>query len=272
MDTVEQVLQQLGEAGIAQPAPDFPETSTTRKRYGVHHDTALNEYSLVFWYGAEQTVNFQHLGRYSYSCHEAAFVEGQQGWIFIRPRKSSTKNYWEVHYCSGGDKDEIGRYETNEALLDALNKRALSPQTIVNWVREVCRLERCVDDLMNALENLGKKWVNALPADEKAGQQRHYTTNYLRRSGLHTLILWRGKTNTLHQKYPWDADDELLPEFLTKAMTRQYAYIAVSAWGYGGPEVEGYLLESDKFEHQADSIPELIEAIWSDLDQLMVAL
>lgn len=268
MDVIEQLLGQLGEIGIDQVAPDFPETDTQKKRYRVFYDRELREYSLVYWYGVEQTVNFHHPSRYHYSCDEVEFVLGQQAWVLIRPRKSETKTYWEVHFCSGGDNYEIGNYDTEYLLVDALKKRTLSPHTFVNWVREVHRLDRRVDELMTALAQLGQKWV----ANEKTEQSRHSTSNFLRRSTHHALMLWIGQMNTLYDYYPWDAADELVGAFSKRDMTSQYAFIPVSVWGYGGQEIVGYVVESDRVDIQADSIPELIEAIWLHLDDLMVTL
>jgi hypothetical protein len=120
-----------------------------------------------------------------------------------------------------------------------------------------------VQTLMVALENLGQRWVAEAQAEE-----RHYETIYLHRSGLHTLFIWTGKAG----RYPWVDDIYDYPshlDFHKENIQGAYAFIHVSVWGYSSQEIDGYLMDTNKLHIQEQSIPDLIEAIWLNLDAFL---
>lgn len=271
MDMIEQTLQKLGKVGIAQSASDFPDTSTSRKHYRVHHDAKLKEYTLVFWYGDDLTVNFQHSGRHSYHFDQVAYVAGQQAYLFIHSKLSAKdSSYWEIKLHSGIDELTIDSCETDEALVHNLNEFVTSPEAIVLWEREIRRLDIRVEELMVVLEEFGKQWVTNGTKDQATRHKRHYSTRFDVNSSLHNILLWEGKEG----RYPWDADwneHRWIEEFHQKNILGDHAFIGISVWGFSGYDIDGYLVHAEEVHIQAQSIPELMDMIWSQLDDLTEA-
>jgi hypothetical protein len=48
----------------------------------------------------------------------------KRGHIFIYFKTSETMQYWEASYFQGGDGHALGRYETDETLIEALHQVA----------------------------------------------------------------------------------------------------------------------------------------------------
>jgi hypothetical protein len=265
MNAIEVVLDNLGKLGMTGANPELSNTENESTHYKVHHDSKLNEYWLVFWYGKALTPNFYVESRYQTNFDDIVFVQGQIGFIFL---------YQEDLYCNG-NKTWISRHYTGEEslytdcntddkLIKYLNNKRQNPEDVVLWESHEKRLRVEVNKLMVALRKIGKQWKAQQLADAQKDHKAHYSAFYNSRSGLHSLALWKGKNGS----FPWVIDiyDDDWRDFF-KGVHGKHIEVLVAIYGYNKNEITTYVTKREDFA----SIDEVTTYIQENLDKFFVS-